>query len=208
MKKYTLLALLTVICVTFTACGSAEPAEAPAAEAESVVAEETEPATEAEEVQIEEPATDAIEEEPVETEEPASVEESGVDVDIAALYENICSEVSLILPVEMEDDFLENYYGIDLSLIDSYVCSMSEEATSAETIFIVKLNDEKDSEAISECVSMVRDDKEVEMEDYLPDQYEIVEKSSVEANGKYVWLVISENADSINSIIEDAIQGN
>ena len=36
--------------------------------------------------------------------------------------------------------------------------------------------------------------------------FEIVEKSSVQIKDNYVWLVISENADAITSIIKDGIQ--
>ena len=43
------------------------------------------------------------------------------------------------------------------------------------------------------------------MENYLPEQFEIVEKSSVQTKDNYVWIVISENADAITKIIEDSI---
>ena len=136
----------------------------------------------------------------------ASTDEQTSSVSPTDIFASIQADVDLISPVEMSDDFLENYYGIDLSLVDSYVCSMSEEATSAETVFIVKLTDSQNSDAISSCVSMVKDDKAAEMQDYLPEQYDIVEKSTVSTSGDYVWLVISENADKINSIIEESIK--
>ena len=49
------------------------------------------------------------------------------------------------------------------------------------------------------------DEKRSEMQDYLPEQFEIVDKSSVKSKGNYVYLVISGQADSILQIIEDAI---
>ena len=82
---------------------------------------------------------------------------------------------------------------------------MSEEATSAETIVIMKVKDEADVESISAALQVVVDEKSAEMEDYLPEQFEIVDKSSVKTKGNYVYLVISESADTIIGIIENGI---
>ena len=82
---------------------------------------------------------------------------------------------------------------------------MSEEATSAETIVIMKVKDEADVESISAALQVVVDEKSAEMEDYLPEQFEIGDKSSVKTKGNYVYLVISESADTIIGIIENGI---
>lgn len=43
------------------------------------------------------------------------------------------------------------------------------------------------------------------MKDYLPAQYDIVDKSSVKTEGSYVYLVISEKADDIIRVIRTGI---
>ena len=90
--------------------------------------------------------------------------------------------------------------------MDEYVFSMSEDATSAETIIIMKAKDTASISSLSDCLQVVVDEKKNEMENYLPEQFDIVEKSSVQIKDNYVWLVISENADAISKIIEDGIQ--
>ena len=47
------------------------------------------------------------------------------------------------------------------------------------------------------------DEKKNEMENYIPEQFAIVEKSKVQTKSNYVWLVISENAETITDIIEN-----
>lgn len=47
--------------------------------------------------------------------------------------------------------------------------------------------------------------KSGEMKDYLPAQFEIVDKSSVKTEGSYVYLVISERADEIIRVIRVGI---
>ena len=111
------------------------------------------------------------------------------------IYEEITQKVELCSPVTMTDSFISNYYGIDPDKLEEYVFSMSEDATSAETIIIMKVRNEADTEEISAALETVRDEKSGEMKDYLPAQFEIVDKSSVKTEGSYVYLVISERAD-------------
>lgn len=121
---------------------------------------------------------------------------------IADIYDEIAANVTLYSPVTMDDDFISNYYGIDASTLEEYVFSMSEDATSAETIIIMKAKDASSISSLSDCLQVVVDEKKNEMENYLPEQFAIVEKSSVQTKDNYVWLVISENADDINNIIK------
>ena len=84
-------------------------------------------------------------------------------------------------------------------------CGKAEEATSAETIVIMKVKDEGDVEKISGALQVVVDEKRGEMENYLPEQFEIVDKSSVKSKGNYVYLVISESQDTIVQMIEEEL---
>lgn len=124
---------------------------------------------------------------------------------IADIYDEITQSVTLYSPFCWDEEFISNYYGIDVTSLEEYVFSMSEDATSAETIIIMKAKDTASVSGLSDCLQMVVDEKKNEMENYLPEQFEIVAKSSVQTKDNYVWLVISENADAITKIIEDSI---
>ncbi len=124
---------------------------------------------------------------------------------ISEIYDEITKNVELISPVEMDDEFISNYYGIEPDTLEEYVFSMSEDATSAETVVIMKAKDEASVADIEAALSTVIDEKRAEMENYLPEQFEIVDKSSVDSKGSYVWLVISQNKDAILEIIEAGI---
>lgn len=180
MKKLAAL-LICGITLTITACGNeaTAPAEAPAIEKEAIAdtTEDTAEAAEAEE------AT------------PAS---------IADIEKEIESSVSLVAPMAMSDDFIFNYYGIDTSSLAEYSFVMSEEATSAETIIIIKVADGS-TDQVKGQLQAILDEKAMEMEDYLPEEYEIVKKASVTVKGDYVYLVISNSASEIQSIIDKYI---
>ena len=127
---------------------------------------------------------------------------SGEALSVQEIYDLVTESVTLISPVIMQDNFIENYYNIDPALLEEYVFSMSEEATSAETVVIMKLKDKADADTISAALQLVIEEKSGEMENYLPGQYDIVKKRAVKTEGSYVYLVISEQADAIEKIIE------
>lgn len=124
---------------------------------------------------------------------------------VSEIYKEISNNVKLVSPVEMSDEFISNYYNIDPNKLEEYVFVMSEEATSAETVVIMKVKDAGDVESIESALGVVVDEKRAEMENYLPEQFAIVDKSSVETKDSYVWLVISENQADITALIKENI---
>ncbi len=138
--------------------------------------------------------------------DPAAPDTQQGGKSVAQIYEEISQKVSLNSPMIVPDDFIANYYGIDVSTLDEYVFSMSEAAISAETVVILKAKDSGSTGALSAALQTVIDQKRSEMENYLPDQFQIVDKSSVQVKGDHVYLVISEQAASIEQIIQAGIQ--
>lgn len=124
---------------------------------------------------------------------------------IQEIYQEIEQSVSLYSPQCMDDDFISNYYGIDAASLEEYIFSMSEDAAQAETIIIMKVKNTDDLDGLTAGLQTVVDEKKNEMENYIPEQFAIVEKSKVQTKDNYVWLVISENADTITDIIESGL---
>ncbi len=125
---------------------------------------------------------------------------------VKEIYGEITQKVALVSPMVVPDEYIANYYGIDLGSLDEYVFSMSEQAISAETVAILKAKDAGSTGTLSAALQTVIDQKRSEMENYLPDQFQIVDRSTVQVKGNYVYLVISDKADAINQIIQAGIQ--
>lgn len=120
------------------------------------------------------------------------------------MYEEIAAAVELQSPMVVPEDFVANY-GVDFSAIDDYIFVMSELSTSVETVAIFKSDDAASRENVTAALEMFADGKRAEMENYLPEQFDIVDRSSVKTSGEYVYLVISENAEAIEKIIADCL---
>jgi len=141
----------------------------------------------------------------VQQEDTAAAEQAAA-ASVDEVYQEITQKVSLVSPSLYDDEFIMNYYGIDAaSELEEYVFSMSEDAAQAETVIIMKAKEGADIEALAASLQVVVDEKKIEMENYLPEQFAIVEKSAVQTKDNYVWLVISEQADAISEIIENKL---
>ena len=123
----------------------------------------------------------------VQTSQPEATAKS-----IDEIYQEITQSVTLQSPACMDEDFISNYYGIDTKALSEYVFSMSEDAAQAETVIIMKAQKSEDLEGLSNCLQTVVDEKKNEMENYIPEQFAIVEESKVQTKGNYVWLVITD----------------
>lgn len=188
-KILTVLAAAAIICC---GCGG---------ESDQTVNEEVQQ-TEGKEITQPAEETESGDSEEQTTEKEFAEDEKEV-LSIAEVYEKIGEEVTLQSPECMDDDFISNYYFVDTTLLEEYVFSMSADAAQAEMVIIVKVKDADHVEGIAESLQGVMEDKKAEMENYIPEQFAIVEKSEVVVKDNYVWLVISENEDSITSIIEN-----
>ena len=135
----------------------------------------------------------------------AGCAEKDTSKSINDVYQEIAVTVSLKSPQCMDEDFILNYYGIDVSALEEYVFSISEDAAQAETVIIMKVKNTEDLKEFTDCLQTIVEDKKSEMENYIPEQFQIVAQSKVQTKGYYIWLIISDSADDITDIIENAL---
>ena len=135
-----------------------------------------------------------------------TVSESVKDVSVQSVYEAVGAAVELPSMIEGDDNFISNYYGIDPADLEEYVFAEAEDATLASAVIIMKVKSEDAVERIVDSLNTVINQKSAEMQDYIPEQYEIVADSSVKTEGLYVYLVIAENAGDIESVIQSALK--
>lgn len=122
------------------------------------------------------------------------------------IYAEIEEKTELPKMVVLNDNYIANYFGIDLETLEEYVFTNAEEVIYADTVIMMKAKAETDKEALKEALNTMISHKKAELENYLPEQFKIVEKSEVQVKGDYVYLVISENAADIKAVIEQYIK--
>mgnify|MGYP001068741256 CR=1 FL=1 len=103
--------------------------------------------------------------------------------------------------VTLNDNYIANYYGIDLSLLEDYLFASAEDVIYADMIVLMKVKEESSAQTMKDSLDTMVTQKKLELENYLPEQFQIVEKSEVVVTGSYVYLVISEKAEEIQGVI-------
>lgn len=135
----------------------------------------------------------------------ASLEEGTTESEISKtmqeIYDEIAEKVEQPDMVTLNDNYIANYYGIDLSLLEDYVFVNAEDVIYADTIVLMKVKDEESTQAMKDALDTMIGQKKLELENYLPEQFKVVEKSEVVVSGKYVYLVISEKAEEIQAVV-------
>jgi len=207
-KKNVTLLTMAALCFALAGCSngnsnagvtSGEETELVESNTEANTEETTEETTEegdSEETNNEE----IVDGESEETEPSGDIQEEKL---LEGIYAQITESVELDAPIIAPDTYITNSYGIDVSLLEEYVFSMSEASTSAECIIMIKVGDEVTTDEICEKLEQWKEYREQELEDYLPEQYNLVNESEINCEGEYVWLVISANSQSILDIISD-----
>jgi len=132
--------------------------------------------------------------------------EATVNQTLEEIYTQMVENVEMPLMVRMDEDYITNYYGIDLSAFDEYVFAAAEDALLAENIILVKLKEGQSSEPVVTILEKIIKQKKAELESYLPEQFKIVEKSSVVTKGDYVVLIISSKKAELEAQLPEALK--
>lgn len=133
-------------------------------------------------------------------------EQATVDKTLEEIYTQMIDNVEMPTMVRMDEEYITNYFGIDLTAFDEYVFAAAEDALLAENIILVKVKDGQSNEPVVEILEKIIKQKKAELESYLPEQFKIVEKSSVVTKGNYVILIISSKKSELEAQLPEALK--
>ncbi len=133
-------------------------------------------------------------------------ESNTVDQTLEEIYTQMTENVELPAMLRLEDDYITNYYGADLSTFEEYVFAAAEDALLAENIILVKMKEGNSNEAVVKLLESIIKQKKSELQNYLPEQFKIVEKSEVVTNGDYIVLIISSQKDALEEQLPAALK--
>lgn len=201
-KKAAETTAATTAAETSTAAETTTAAEESTAAAETTAAEESaaaaettaaETETSAEEKKDETKASEAAKETAAETAAKVSAKS------VSEIYQQVSG--SLPSMVKVDADYMSNYYGIDAGSLSEYVFAIAEDPTKADTVIIIHAKDSAAAQTVAAQLDQVKQQKAQELENYNPEQYQVVVNSAVKTAGDYAYLVMSGNAAGISSVI-------
>lgn len=129
--------------------------------------------------------------------------EEAKEIDIPALWTSIEETVELPSMMELDDTTLKDVYGIDAADLESYVARIPLMNVHATEFFIAKVKDGK-MDSVKEAIAKRQADLVTVWEQYLPEQYELVQNYKLETEGNYVLFCVSAQADEVVGLFQDA----
>ncbi|WP_407385278.1 DUF4358 domain-containing protein [Ruminococcus sp.] len=100
---------------------------------------------------------------------------------------------------------LNRFYGIKAEDVKEFAGGINNSGVDMEEIVMVLATDDDAAKRIATSLNNRRDSKLNETKNYNPEQYAIVEKSSVGTDGKYVSLFISRNSTEMETAFKKGI---
>ncbi len=102
-------------------------------------------------------------------------------------------------------DQLDRYYGISADDVEEFAGCINSTGLDQEEIIMVKAKDEAAAERIKKSLDTRYDAKLKQNISYNPEQAEIIQACSVEQEGLYVSMIVSENAEEMTKIYKSSI---
>ncbi|WP_149846966.1 DUF4358 domain-containing protein [Paenibacillus sp. 37] len=92
---------------------------------------------------------------------------------------------------------LQKLYNIDADSVDDFILYTSTSNVKADELAVIKLKDESQSESVKENMEQRIETQKMKFKDYRPDEYYLLEHHVLKTKGKYVFLAVSKEADSM-----------
>ncbi len=104
-----------------------------------------------------------------------------------------------------KEDLMPNY-GIDEGDVKQFAAHVDSTGIKGDEIIIAEGKDADAAKRIKEKLDARYKQKEVEMKDYLPEEYAMLKKCTVKQDGNYVSMIVSPQYEDLNKIYDAAIK--
>ena len=121
----------------------------------------------------------------------------------AEILEDITSGMNFANHIELEDDVLKDYYGIDASVLEDYCVKLPMMSTQITEVGVFKVKDAKDIDSVVAGINQRASDVGISLYPSLEQTYE---SRVVETKGNYVIFAIADNAADIQNKFNEIVK--
>ncbi len=115
-----------------------------------------------------------------------------------AICEFVMNSIEALPKMEKADgELVEDVFGIDTGKLKAYELWLSSDATRADEVAVFELEDDGYKEELKNYLAARLLRAASVAEDYSPEQYEIIMKSTVEEKGDFIFYVVGDNNTKI-----------
>lgn len=129
---------------------------------------------------------------------------AGKNADLPKALETMKTEVGFQDVVELDKDGLKTNYGIDGEDVKQFAALVDASGIKCEEVVLIEAVDADAAKTVKEQLEKRMESKLAQNKDYLPEQYAIIKKCSVEQNGNYVSMIVGQEHEKLTEIYEKA----
>lgn len=126
-----------------------------------------------------------------------------VSIDVNAAYELLLAADNMPEMIVVPADKAELLLGVSAEDCVQAVTAICQVSIQADEIWLVEAKDADAAGRVAELAQNRIDQKSAELENYLPEQFKVVQDARLIRNGNIVVLIISPQAEQLCSILKD-----
>lgn len=133
-----------------------------------------------------------------------SQDNSNKSADLPKVLETMKSEVGFSDVIELDESGLKSNYGIDADDVKQFAALVDASGIKCEEVVMIEAKDADAAKTVKEQLDKRMESKLAQNKDYLPEQYAIIKKCSVEQSGNYVSMIVGEQHEKLTEIYNKA----
>lgn len=123
---------------------------------------------------------------------------------VSDIMSDVKGITDLSLMNEGDKSKLRKLYNLSAADLEEFKLYAPKTNMEANQILILKAKDQSQIEGIKECIDNEIQRQAASFKDYRPDQYTLIENNVLKVKGKYIFLVVSKDVDTITKSISNS----
>lgn len=128
------------------------------------------------------------------------------EVDLSQVMDSIKQKITNTEMMDLSSDDLMPNYGIDTEDVKQFAAYVDATGTKGDEILLFEAVDSQAADRIKEKLDDRYHQKEIEMKNYLPEEYAVLQKCKVEQDGNFTAMIISPQHEELEQIYHNALE--
>lgn len=128
------------------------------------------------------------------------------EANLASVMETMKQKLTNKQMMDLSSDDLKPNFGIDPKDVKQFAAYVDSTGTKGDEILLFEGTDDGAAGRIEEKLNDRYHQKEIEMKDYLPEEYAVLQKCKVERNGNFTAMIVSPQVEELEQVYHDALK--
>lgn len=124
--------------------------------------------------------------------------------EISEIEDNIHAAIDFANMEKGDEEFLQKFYDIDSDKLIDFTLYIPKTNLQASETLILKVKDSDELEDIHKKIENRVESQKISFENYLPEEYFLMEKYILKSKGDYLLYSVSEDVDTIEKIFDQS----